>query len=74
MICDVKQNAETLEVRRQPIRRAPPPTPTQPMCPQCSSPMVLRTAKQGAHAGSQFYGCSRFPACRGIRAYRTDEG
>lgn len=36
-------------------------------CPKCSSELVLRTAKSGANAGKQFYGCSRFPACRHMR-------
>lgn len=40
---------------------------SQPLCPKCGSTMVLRTASKGAYAGSQFYGCSRFPACRGTR-------
>lgn len=35
-------------------------------CPDCNSPMVLRTARRGTNAGSQFYGCSRFPKCRRI--------
>jgi hypothetical protein len=38
-----------------------------PLCPKCNSPMVLRTVQQGARAGSQFYGCSNFPDCRGTR-------
>ena len=38
-----------------------------PDCPQCGSPMVLRTARKGAKAGSQFYGRSRYPKCRGTR-------
>ncbi|MDY0134351.1 MAG: NERD domain-containing protein [Atribacterota bacterium] len=33
-------------------------------CPKCGSPMVLRTAKQGANAGRQFWGCSTFPKCK----------
>lgn len=33
-------------------------------CPKCGSRMVLRTTKNGAKAGRQFWGCSRFPACR----------
>ena len=37
-------------------------------CPVCGSPMVRREAKRGANAGKAFYGCSRYPACRGIRA------
>lgn len=38
-----------------------------PLCPMCGSPMVLRTAKKGDNIGGQFYGCSKFPKCRGIR-------
>ena len=36
-----------------------------PPCPACGQPMVLRTAKQGKNAGSQFLGCSAYPACKG---------
>ena len=34
------------------------------LCPKCGKPMVIRTAKKGADAGKQFYGCSGFPNCR----------
>lgn len=40
----------------------------EPGCPTCGKPMVLRTARRGQKVGSQFWGCSAFPACRGIRA------
>ena len=33
-------------------------------CPKCGSSMVLRTAKRGANAGKQFWGCSAYPRCR----------
>lgn len=36
-------------------------------CPRCGSPMVERTARSGSNAGKKFWGCSRFPACRGVR-------
>ena len=36
-------------------------------CPQCGSAMALRTAKSGANAGKQFWGCSSFPRCRVIQ-------
>ena len=36
-----------------------------PDCRLCGKPMVLRTAKQGKNAGSQFLGCSGYPECRG---------
>lgn len=37
-----------------------------PQCPKCSSPMVKRVGKSGERAGQAFWGCTRFPACRGI--------
>lgn len=37
-----------------------------PSCPKCNSSTILRTARSGKRPGSQFYGCSRFPQCRGI--------
>jgi restriction system protein len=37
------------------------------LCPICKSQMVLRTAKRGANAGNSFFGCSRYPSCRGTR-------
>lgn len=35
------------------------------LCPECQSPMV---ARQGQNARKPFYGCSRFPQCRGSRS------
>jgi restriction system protein len=34
-------------------------------CPKCGSEMVLREAKKGADSGKKFWGCSKFPDCRG---------
>lgn len=39
-----------------------------PTCPQCGSRMVRRTARRGPRAGRQFWGCSRYPGCRGTRS------
>lgn len=36
-------------------------------CPLCSRHMVRRTAKRGANAGGEFWGCSGYPSCRGTR-------
>jgi restriction system protein len=38
-----------------------------PTCPRCGAAMVNRIAKQGPNAGNPFWGCSGFPACRGVR-------
>ena len=43
-----------------------------PACPKCSQPMILRTARRGATSGSQFWGCPRYPACRGTRPSAKD--
>lgn len=38
-----------------------------PSCPRCGNTMVLRTASRGENRGNQFWGCSGYPTCRGIR-------
>jgi len=45
-----------------------PPAPSPPMCPKCGSAMVIRTARRGTNAGNQFWGCTKFPTCKGTRA------
>lgn len=37
-----------------------------PRCPRCGEPMVIRTTRGGENRGEQFWGCPRFPACRGL--------
>ncbi|MBE7538902.1 MAG: four helix bundle protein [Opitutaceae bacterium] len=36
-----------------------------PNCPKCGSLMGLRTAKAGNTPGSQFWGCTKYPECKG---------
>jgi hypothetical protein len=36
-------------------------------CPTCGGSMVLRTARKGRNSGWRFYGCARYPSCRGTR-------
>ena len=38
-----------------------------PDCPACGASMVRRVAKKGGNAGEAFWGCTRFPQCRGTR-------
>lgn len=49
----------------------PPPAPSAGsggvLCPRCGSRMVRRTARKGHRAGNQFWGCSRYPNCKGTR-------
>lgn len=39
--------------------------PKIPPCPQCGAMMALRTAKSGKNSGSQFWGCTHYPECKG---------
>jgi hypothetical protein len=41
---------------------------TETACPYCHSSMILRNGRRG-----KFYGCSRFPRCRGTRDYKEPE-
>lgn len=45
---------------------AAPADADDPSCPECGRQMIRRTAKTGTNAGQDFWGCSGFPACRGI--------
>jgi len=63
--------SEQLAVARIAERQKQQQRPTAsaaPNCPLCSKPMTLRTARQGQQAGSQFWGCSGYPKCKGTRA------
>jgi restriction system protein len=63
-----------LAARRQPVASAGDPLPVRdqaapvpPACPTCAKPMVKRLAKRGANAGGEFWGCTGYPACKGVR-------
>lgn len=37
-----------------------------PICPNCGGSMILRETKKGQNKGKKFWGCTKFPQCRGI--------
>lgn len=39
--------------------------PRPPACPKCGALMALRTARAGKTPGSQFWGCTGYPECKG---------
>jgi len=67
MVAAVQQERQT----RYDQAQVPRPADVQPAgiqsCPVCGSAMVRRVAKRGRNAGDAFWGCSRYPACRGTR-------
>jgi len=51
--------------QRQKAKDPSDPSDRIPPCPNCGKLMVLWTAKSGQSAGSQFWGCSAYPNCKG---------
>lgn len=43
------------------------PPAAAPPCPRCSGAMRQRLARRGRNAGNYFWGCSRYPSCKGTR-------
>lgn len=41
-------------------------TEETPSCPKCDGEMVKRLTKKGDKAGIEFWGCKKFPKCRGV--------
>jgi restriction system protein len=63
--------AARIAERQRQQQRPPTPGAPSPACPVCGKPMARRTARKGARAGSQFWGCTGYPECRGTQ--RLDE-
>lgn len=59
----LKQRSQTRSERSHPCD---PSDRQPPSCPKCGSLTVLRTAKGGKSPGSQFWGCTRYPDCKGL--------
>ena len=62
---ELKRLAEEMEEAKR--RAMNPEAAEPPKCPVCGAAMRLRTAKNGANAGQQFWGCTQYPSCRGVR-------
>jgi restriction system protein len=58
--------SEQLATERLRKRREDPSDLKPPKCPVCGSLTALRTAKAGKNPGSQFWGCTRYPDCKGL--------
>jgi restriction system protein len=42
-----------------------------PHCPRCGKLMRRRTARTGSNIGQLFWGCTRYPDCKGTRPFKT---
>ncbi|MDE6010167.1 MAG: hypothetical protein K2F87_01795, partial [Muribaculaceae bacterium] len=67
---DFKQQggfAENLTQERIEARQELASAEGAPRCPLCGKPMLRRTIQRGSRQGQQFWGCSDYPKCNGIR-------
>ncbi|GBG16036.1 restriction system protein [Novimethylophilus kurashikiensis] len=64
----VKEVQQSNQIKLKLIENTDNPTPqlSSPICPNCGNAMVLRKARKGANVGNRFWGCSKYPNCRGI--------
>ena len=61
--------AARIEERRKQDR----PQQPAPACPTCGQAMILRTARKGRLAGTQFWGCSAYPECQVTRPLEASD-
>lgn len=59
--------SENMTATRMEARRNETLSSGGPLCPLCGKPMLKRMQKKGAQQGREFWGCSDYPSCNGIR-------
>lgn len=60
--------AERLEARKTQALAA-----KSPVCPKCGKPMLKRMQKRGQGQGREFWGCSDYPNCNGLRRIEDNQ-
>lgn len=58
---------ENMTSTRLEARRSHAAAQNHPECPLCGKPMIKRLQKKGVMQGREFWGCSDYPRCTGIR-------
>lgn len=58
---------ENMTADRLEARRAQSSVAGAPKCPKCGKPMLKRMQRKGEQQGREFWGCSDYPRCNGIR-------
>lgn len=62
---------ENMTETRLEARKAQAASQDAPTCPQCGKPMLKRMQKKGQMQGREFWGCSDYPRCNGLRPIDT---
>lgn len=58
---------ENMTAERLEARKAQASSIGAPSCPKCGKPMLKRMQKKGQMQGREFWGCSDYPRCNGLR-------
>lgn len=58
---------ENMTAERVDARRTQATADGAPKCPICGKPMLRRTQRKGQMQGREFWGCSDYPRCSGLR-------
>ncbi len=58
---------ENMTADRLEARRAQSSMEGAPVCPKCGKPMLKRMQRKGQQQGREFWGCSDYPRCNGLR-------
>ncbi|MCP8467885.1 restriction endonuclease [Pseudomonas sp. ZM23] len=64
-ISNYSEDTPTISLASNSAQKTAPPE--IPLCPVCNEIMKIRTARRGLNVGKEFWGCSKFPVCRGVR-------
>ena len=65
----IRERMTAARLKRRTESRQPDTGETShtPKCPECHGQMVRHTARRGPNAGNDFWGCARYPDCKGTR-------
>lgn len=62
-----EKGLDTYFAHQENVKRHIEQKQANPTCPKCQGVMIKRVAKNGNYANKEFWGCSNYPKCRGIR-------
>lgn len=64
---------ENMTSERLAARQAQAKRESAPACPKCGKPMLKRMQKKGQGQGREFWGCSDYPNCTGLRRIESNQ-
>ncbi|MDE6377293.1 MAG: four helix bundle suffix domain-containing protein [Duncaniella sp.] len=64
---------ENMTAERLEARKTQACSERAPECPKCGKPMLKRMQKKGQGQGREFWGCSDYPHCNGLRPLNPDK-